>query len=219
MSTLFMIFLILLTGFAAGCASHDQREPSRQAATYGSDSGVRPASSDAVRLPVPERCGTDTTQGVSVTPHCFGPMPVDSSLRFLAAHFPAYQVDTQLLETTPVLVWYYKIRDATAMLSQQSSSMELAAPAFEWRIWGQGILLPGEVPLPQTWAELRKHFSGPAYVTFGELGSQVEICELEGLRIDLGFGDDLSGPLDSIPPNTTIGQVVIYPSRRDSNCH
>jgi len=75
-------------------------------------------------------------------------MPVDSSLSFLAAHFPDYQVDTQLLETTPVLVWYYKIRDVTAMVSQQSSSMELAAPALEWRTWGRGILLLVECRSP-----------------------------------------------------------------------
>ncbi len=214
-----MVLLLLLTGVMSGCRSDAQKEPSRQAATSASDSGMMGAApSPATPLPMPEPCSTDTTQGVRVTPHCFGPMPADSSLAFLAAHFPAYQVDTQLLETTPVLVWYYKIRDVTAMVSQQSSSMRLAAPALEWRIWGRGILLPGGVPLPQTWAELRGHFAGPAYVTFGELGSQVEICELNGLRIDLGVGDDVSGPADSVPPSTTIGHVVIYPSRRDSNC-
>src|SRR6266571_878811 len=214
LSTPSVVSLLLLTGIMSACRRAPQKEPSRQAATNSSDSGTMgAASSHATRLPMPEACSADTAQGVRVTSHCFGPMPVDSSLSFLAAHFPDYQVDTQLLETTPVLVWYYKIRDVTAMVSQQSSSMELAAPALEWRTWGRGILLPGGVPLPNTWAELRKSFAGPAYVTFGELGSQVEICELNGLRIDLGFGDDLSGPLDSIPPNTTIGQVVVYPSR------
>jgi hypothetical protein len=215
-----LIFVLFLIAVASACRPHAQEAPVRQATANGSDSGtMAAASSHTNRDSIPEACSSDTSQGVKVTPHCFGPMPADSSLAFLAAHFPQYQVDTQLLETTPVLVWYYKIRDATAMVSQQSSSMELAAPAFEWRIWGQGILLPGGVPLPKTWAELRSHFPGPAYVTGGELGSQVEICELNGLRIDLGLGEDLSGPADSVPPNTPTGQVVIYPFRRDSQCH
>src|SRR5437867_8087233 len=116
LSTPSVVSLLLLTGIMSACRRAAQKEPSRQAATNSSDSGTMgAASSHATRLPMPEACSADTAQGVRVTSHCFGPMPVDSSLSFLAAHFPDYQVDTQLLETTPVLVWYYKIRDVTAM--------------------------------------------------------------------------------------------------------
>ena len=217
MSTPSFLARLVLTALVAACRPGDQREPSGQTTIQRPDTGA--SSLNAPRVTVSIACSTDTAQGVTVTPHCFGPMPADSSLGFLATTFPSYQIDTAHLETTPVLVWYYNVRGATAMLSQQSSTMDLTAPAFEWRIQGQGILLPGGVPLPRTWADLRHHFSGAAYVTGGELGSQVEICELKGLRIDLGMGEDLSGPPDSVPPNTIIGQVVIYPTRRDSDCH
>src|SRR2546421_396294 len=129
-STPSVVSLLLLTGIMSACRPAARKEPWRRAATNQSDSGIMGAASS---------CSTDSAQGVRVTSHCFGPMPVDSSLSFLAAHFPHYQVDTQLLETTPVLVWYYKIREVTAMVSQQSPSMDLAAPAFEWRTWGRGI--------------------------------------------------------------------------------
>jgi len=218
MSTPPLVVLFALIGRVTACQPADRRESSRQAITQGSDTGGR-ASSNAVRVAVSVPCPSDTGQGVTVTRQCFGPMPVDSSLGFLAARFPAYQVDTQLVETTPVLVWYYKVRGDTAMLSQQAGSMDLATPAYDWRIWGEGILLPGGVPLPKTWGELRRRFPGAAYVTGGELGSQVEICALNGVRIDLGFGEDLTGLSDSVPPGTPIGHVVIYPTRRDSHCH
>jgi hypothetical protein len=200
------------------CGSADRREPPGESTTHGPDTLARPSLNTApVAMPAP--CPNDTGQAVTVTRHCFGPMPVDSTLGFLAAQFPGYQASTQNLEDTPVLVWFYTVRGVTAMLSQQVGSMNLSRPAYEWRISGEGILLPGGVPLPKNWGDLRARFPGPAHVTGGELGSQVEICELNGVRIDLGRGEDLSGPADSVNPSTSIGQVVIYPTRRDSDCH
>jgi hypothetical protein len=220
MQTPRLVVLLMLSALTTTCRSPDRRKPSAQA-------GAKPSSSSAP-VAVLRSCPIDTGQAVSVSRHCFGSMPVDSTLGFLAAHFPGYHVDTQNVEDTPVLVWFYIVRGDTAQLSQQVGSMDLARPAYEWRIWGDGILLPGGVPLPKNWGDLRAHFPGPAFVTFGELGSQVEICELNGVRIDLGrgedvrglgFDEDVSAPADRVNPATGIGHVVIYPTLRDSDCH
>jgi hypothetical protein len=173
--------------------------------------------------PAAKPCPSDTLGGVELSRHCVGPIPVDSSLGFVKTHFPTFTVDTEFLETTPVLVWHFHLGGDTAMASQQSDAIALSSPAFEWRVWGEHTLLPGRVPLPDTWGKFREIYPGDAFLTIGELGAQGEVCALGGPRLQLEYDYTRSESgrvtATSIPEYARIVQVIVYPSDAGAQCH
>src|SRR2546426_68986 len=158
----------------------------------------------------------DTGTGVEISAHSIGPIPVDSSLGAVAKLLPAYRVGTAYLEEIPIVTWSFQLRGAMATATQASDSIDPSLPAETWFVSGSRILLPGHVPLPSTWGELRRAFPGPAMLSLGELGARAEICQLPGLSFQLllnyGAADIDTMTAESIPRQTGVVQVQI--SRR-----
>ena len=165
------------------------------------------------------KCSADTTEGIEVTARCVGPIPIDSPLAYAVAHLPRPRVDTGYLETTPVVVWYFDLPGLTAMVSQQDITMDLKSPAFEWHLSGPDVLLPGKVPLPANWGQLRSRFPGPATLAIDELGAWAEVCSLSGVWLKLNFYYDGYSrdtmTAQSIPSDARIEEVAVYPGRQE----
>jgi len=196
-------FLLVATAVALGCRDHPSIPSSHQPA-------ARPVS-------------PATSQGpVEVSQHHVGPIPLDSSLGYIAAHFPGYTAGTTYLEATPIPAWTFALGGVTATATQVEDSMDLTAPAETWLIAGTGILLPGRVPLPDTWGDFREHYRGDVELSIDELGVHFEACELPGLvffvTVDYGGEDTDKWTADSLPGGAPVGQIGVYPRQKSTSC-
>src|SRR5262245_30251859 len=177
----------------------------------------QPVSSLTLRTP----CPADTTQDIEVTAQCVGPIPVDSPLTYALARLPRPRVDTSLLETTPVVVWYFEFGGVTAMVSQLDNAMDPKSRAFEWRVYGPGVVLSNRTRFPDNWGQLRSSFTGPADLSIGELGAEAQVCSLRGVWFKLEFDYDADAQdtmtAQSIPSNAIVREAAVYPGQ-DEKC-
>ena len=158
---------------------------------------------------------------IVVTQHRIGPLPLDSTFGYLAAHF-AVTVDTENIETTPFPFWNVRVGNVVASARQDDESPASGQRPGYWTFRGRGIILADSVLLPGTWGELRKHFQGKARLSFGELGPTVDICALPGLTfyLDFPYGDEADTmSVAAIPPNSSFDEIGIDPrAQPDSIC-
>jgi hypothetical protein len=168
------------------------------------------------------RASKNAGHPVEVTRANVGPIPLDSPLGFIAAHFPPHQAFTDHLEETPVPAWSFTLAGVTAVAHQMADSIDPRAPAEDWLIEGPGILLSGGVALPQTWKQFRTRYRGEVELSIDELGAHIEACELPGLVFFLEFDyenhDSDAMTADSIPGYARIVQIGIYRGQESTPC-
>jgi len=166
---------------------------------------------------------------VSVTEHHVGPIPLDSSFSYLAAHFPGFHADTGYVEETSFPTWTFTVSGVTATAWHTYRVTDSTQGPDMWTVTGSGILLADSVAMPPTWGELRARFPGRATLAFDDLGYHVEVCALPGLTFFLDFPDGKEDPdtmsVASVPRSALILQIGIYPRRpylpgspRDQTC-
>jgi hypothetical protein len=162
----------------------------------------------------PAEPSSDTAAQLVVSANRIGPIPLDSSMGYVARLVPTFTVDSGNLETTPIIGWDFNIRGFSVWASQQDASMNLRLPAYSWIIHGPGmVLLPGPVPLrlPTVWGHLRKVLRGRVEINSGEIGTRATFCALPRLAfpLDVGFGEAVAPP-DSISPSTPISAIEVW---------
>jgi hypothetical protein len=196
--------LIALALSAGACRSGD----SRGAVPDTTAHAPAPAGTSVASAP-----STPADSGfVDVSEHRFGPIPLDSPLGYIAAHFP-HTAGTQEVEENSRAAWFFEIGGARAGGAQWRDSIDPSHPAEDWLIEGSGIRLPGGFALPAWWRDMRAHYRGAGNFQAGELGAWVTLCEVPGLAFNLQFvydvdtADTLS--LDGIPPNARLGPISV----------
>ena len=168
------------------------------------------------------RTSETTLHAVAVTRANVGPIPLDSPLGFIAAHFSPHQAFTDHLEETPVPAWSFTLGGVTAIAHQMADSIDPRAPAEDWLVEGSGIQLSGGVALPQTWKEFRARYRGAVQLSIDELGAHIEACDVPGLVFFLDFDyqnynfDTMAA--DSIPGYARIVQIGIYRGLEPTPC-
>jgi hypothetical protein len=162
---------------------------------------------------------------VTVSADSIGPIPLDSPLSVAARLCPNFRPADDYLETTKILDWTFDINGVQASATQFGTDIDTSKRAEEWIVSGYPVLVPGKVPLPPTWGELRKHYDGPAKLRLGELGPIANICALPGLRFALSFpytvDDRDTMTAVGIPVTATIERILIWrsdPSDTTTSC-
>jgi hypothetical protein len=178
-----------------------------------------PESGHLVFRPTPDSAvepASDTAAQLVVSGSRIGPIPVDSSMGYIARLLPSYTVDSGYLETTPIIGWDFTIRGFSVWASQQYSSIDRDFPAVSWIIRGPGVVvLPGpvRVHLPTVWGQLRKVLPGRVEISSGETGTLATFCGLPhlafGLDVEFGVPIPDAFPPDSIGSLTPISSIQI----------
>jgi hypothetical protein len=166
---------------------------------------------------------TDTATWLVISPDRIGPIPVDSSMGYVARLLPTFTADSSYLETTPIVGWDFNVGGFSVWASQQYSQMNLELPAVTWIVRGSGtVLLPSRVPirLPTLWRDLRNRVSGRVSIESGEIGTRARFCALPRLAfpLDVGLSDAATNSLypDSIAPATPVSAIEVWPG--DTPC-
>jgi hypothetical protein len=202
--------LIALALAAGACRFKDSRSVSRDTtATPGALSP--PAAQSAESVPVISATWPDSNFADISGDH-FGPIPLDSPLAYLAAHFP-HTAGSQMVEENSRAAWFFQVGPAIAGGAQWKDSIDPSLPAEDWLIEGSGLRLPGGFELPTHWREMRAHYRGRGSFQAGELGAWVTLCEVPGLSFNLEFNYDVDAAdtltLDGIPPSARLGPVSV----------
>jgi len=206
---------------AAVCALACRSERSGtqdRSATAGPPHVFRPLPESTDTTP-----STDTATWLVISRVRIGPIPVDSSMGYVARLQPHFTVDSSYLEATPIIGWDFNVRRFSVWASQQYSQMNLELPAATWIVRGFGtVLLPSRVPvrLPTRWRDLRNRVSGRVEIESGEIGTRARFCALPRLAfpLDVGLNDGSTNslPPDSIAPATPVSAIEVWPG--DTPC-
>jgi len=164
----------------------------------------------------PVEPSSDTAAQLVVSGSRIGPIPVDSSMGYIARLLP-YTVVSSYLETTPIIGWDFHIRGLSVWGTQQDATINPALPADSWIIQGRGtVRLPGPIllGLPTVWSRLRMVVPGRTEVASGEIGTRARFCTLPRLAFPLEIGLDAadkapSSP-DSVSPSTPVTAIEVW---------
>jgi hypothetical protein len=172
-------------------------------------------------------CPSFASSEVAISLDSIGPIPLRSGLGVAGKVCPGFRRARGELESgNRVVDWTFNVNGVpvTAMQSLGTATDTLK-PAETWTVQSttrSAILLPGKVPLPRTWGELRKHYNGPARLEISELGPMANICGLPGLTFSLSFSygpaDIGTMTADGIPATALIGSIIITPADTNTSC-
>ncbi len=220
--------LVCLSGALCGLGCKSEHADRQDAGTSPGPLILRqvPESGHLVFRPTPDSAvepSSDTAAQLVVSGSRIGPIPVDSSMGYIARLIPTFTVDSGYLETTPIIGWDFNIRGFSVWASQQDATINRSLPAYSWVIHGPGtVLLPGSVPLrlPTVWGHLRKVLPGRAEINSGEIGTRATFCALPRLAfpLDVEFNAaDAASRTDSMPPSTPISAIEVW--QHDDTVH
>jgi hypothetical protein len=221
--------LVYLFGALCGLGCKSEHAGTQDAGTSPNPGVLRPVpeSGHLVFRPAPEspvEPSSDTAAQLVVSGSRIGPIPVDSSMGYIARLLPAYAVDSGYLETTRIIGWDFTIRGFSVWATQQHADMNPDHPAYSWVISGSGTVRLGDsvlLRLPTVWRDVRKRLSGRAEIESGELGTRATFCGLPQVAfpLDVGSGEQGGGiPPDSVAPSTIISRIEVWREDATGRC-
>lgn len=205
-----------------GACSRPNREGESRQRSEAPDSAASqalPSQATARQDTVPPtraQCAPARAGGpLRISEDSIGDWALDAALGTLRKRCPAARDTVQYGESESYAAVAFPLDGLTATAIQYRDSLDPHQPADAWGVEGTNGVLPKEVPMTASWAELRRAY-GRGMVARGEVALTAMFCAHERLFFTLSASPDVmdlstSEDLSLVPDATRISDVGIFP--------